>query len=68
MFPSIERVYVNAKAREDLGWTPKYDFGYVLEELRHNRDPRSALAGVLGIKGYHGGKYEGGCYPTECSQ
>src|SRR4051812_7184115 len=26
MFPSVERVYVNARAREELGWSPRYDF------------------------------------------
>ena len=24
MFPSIERVYDNARAREELGWSPRY--------------------------------------------
>lgn len=31
MFPSIERVYVNERARNDLGWHPRYDFRYVLD-------------------------------------
>jgi UDP-glucose 4-epimerase len=26
MFPGIERVYVNARARKELGWHPQYDF------------------------------------------
>ena len=26
MLPSIDRVYVNVRAREDLGWRPVYDF------------------------------------------
>jgi len=26
MFPQIDRVYVNEKARKELGWKPKYDF------------------------------------------
>jgi UDP-glucose 4-epimerase len=26
MFPSIERVYVNDRARNELGWRPRYDF------------------------------------------
>jgi UDP-glucose 4-epimerase len=41
MFPSIDRVYVNARAREELGWQPRYDFGYVLDRLRADEDPRS---------------------------
>jgi UDP-glucose 4-epimerase len=53
MFPSIERVYVNARAREELGWRPRWDFGYALERLRAGEDARSALAVAVGAKGYH---------------
>ena len=53
MFPSIERVYVNARARDDLGWSPRYDFPHVLERLRAGEDPRSPLALAVGAKGYH---------------
>src|SRR5260370_17062070 len=31
MFPRIDRVYVNARARAELGWTPRYDFRHVLD-------------------------------------
>src|SRR3984957_20348769 len=34
MFPSIDRVYVNSRASSVLGWVPRYDFGYALEQLR----------------------------------
>jgi UDP-glucose 4-epimerase len=54
MFPAIERVYVNRKARQELGWLPKYDFGYVLERLKNGQDFRSELAIAIGSKGYHG--------------
>jgi nucleoside-diphosphate-sugar epimerase len=37
MFPSIDRVYVNDRARRDLGWSPRYDFGYALERLAAGR-------------------------------
>ncbi len=53
MFPSIERVYVNERARRELGWAPRYDFAYALERLGNNEDPRSALAWSIGAKGYH---------------
>ncbi|MCL1635958.1 NAD(P)-dependent oxidoreductase [Luteimonas sp. SX5] len=65
MFPSIERVYVNAAARQALGWRPRYDFAYVLERLRTGEDPRSPLAQAIGIKGYHGPSFEDGLYPVE---
>lgn len=65
MFPGIERVYVNAAARQALGWRPRYDFAYVLERLRTGEDPRSPLAQAIGIKGYHGPSFEDGLYPVE---
>jgi UDP-glucose 4-epimerase len=53
MFPSIGRVYVNARARADLGWSPRYDFRAVLDALEAGQDPRSPLARDIGAKGYH---------------
>lgn len=53
MFPSIDRVYVNAHARDDLGWTPRYDFASALDRLAAGEDPRSPLAVTVGAKGYH---------------
>jgi nucleoside-diphosphate-sugar epimerase len=53
MFPSIERVYVNALARRELGWSPRYDFRFALDRLRDGADPRSQLALSIGAKGYH---------------
>ena len=53
MFPSIDRVYVNARARTDLGWAPRYDFRSALERLADDEDPRSPLAVSVGAKGYH---------------
>ena len=53
MFPGIERVYVNARAREELGWKPRWDFGHALERVRAGEEARSALAVAVGAKGYH---------------
>ena len=53
MTPRIERVYVNARAREALGWAPAYDFRRVLDALKAGEDPRSPLAQAVGAKGYH---------------
>jgi UDP-glucose 4-epimerase len=53
MFDTIERVYVNAAARRDLGWTPRYDFAYALERLAKGEDWRSELTRLVGAKGYH---------------
>jgi UDP-glucose 4-epimerase len=64
MFPSIDRVYVNQRARDDLGWRPRYDFEYVLEKLRSGDDPRSPLSLAVGSKGYHAQKFMEGPYPV----
>jgi UDP-glucose 4-epimerase len=53
MFPRIERVYVNERARRDLGWSPRYDFRHALDRLAAGEDPRSELAREIGAKGYH---------------
>ncbi len=53
MFPSIERVYVNERARRELGWEPRYDFRRALDSLAAGEDPRSPLARTVGAKGYH---------------
>jgi len=65
MFPGIDRVYVNTRARKELGWQPRYDFGYVLDRLRAGEDPRSPLARVVGSKGYHPSTFAEGPYPVE---
>jgi len=53
MFPAIERVYVNDRARAELGWTPRYDFAHALDKLVAGEDFRSPLAREVGAKGYH---------------
>ncbi len=65
MFPSIDRVYVNERAKNDLGWRPRYDFRYVLDMLNSGNDPRSQLALTVGSKGYHASKYSDGPYPVD---
>lgn len=63
MFPSIERVYVNTKARKQLGWRPRFDFGTVLGMLMRDGDHRSEIARLVGSKGYHDESFKGGPYP-----
>jgi UDP-glucose 4-epimerase len=65
MFPAIDRVYVNERARNELGWRPVYDFRYILEQLRAGEDFRSPLARTVGSKGYHAEKFALGPYPSE---
>ncbi|MBX3015757.1 MAG: NAD(P)-dependent oxidoreductase [Caldilineaceae bacterium] len=63
MFPSIDRVYVNTRARQELGWQPRYDFAYVVERLRGGEDFRSSLACTIGTKGYHATTFAESPYP-----
>lgn len=65
MFPNVERVYVNDRARHDLGWRPRYDFRYILNSLKAKADPRSPIALAVGAKGYHVHKFVEGPYPVE---
>jgi UDP-glucose 4-epimerase len=46
-------VYDNARAREELGWSPRYDFRHALDRVTAGEDPRSGLAVTVGAKGYH---------------
>jgi len=64
MFPSIGRVYVNARARQELGWQPRYDFAGIIRRLRAGEGLRSNLAQVVGSKGYHARVFSEGPYPV----
>lgn len=65
LFPSIGRVYVNERARNELGWRPRYDFRSVIGHLKSNTDFRSPLARSVGSKGYHAENFSQGPYPVE---
>ncbi|TCK20029.1 NAD-dependent epimerase/dehydratase family protein [Pseudonocardia endophytica] len=53
MLPALDRVYVNDRARADLGWTPRYDVHVVADLIRTTGEPRTDLARAVGMKGYH---------------
>src|SRR5258708_31897377 len=53
MVPSIDRVYVNELARNELGWQPRYDFKFLIDRLRAGESIRSPLARLIGSKAYH---------------
>ena len=57
MFGEIERVYVNADARAELGWEPVFDFAHAVELVAAGEDWRSPLARAVGAKGYHAGSH-----------
>jgi UDP-glucose 4-epimerase len=64
MFPGIDRIYVNDKARTELGWKPGYDFSAAIERLTVGEDYRSPLALSVGSKGYHTNEFDCGPYPV----
>jgi UDP-glucose 4-epimerase len=64
MLPSIDRVYVNDRARRELGWAPRYDFASIIARLRSGDEIRSPLARLVGSKGYHPVVFSDGPYPV----
>jgi nucleoside-diphosphate-sugar epimerase len=64
MFTDIDRVYVNDKARKELGWKPVYDFKYILEILRRGQSIVGPMAAVIGVKGYHRDAFGDGVYSS----
>ena len=65
MFPRVDRVYVNALARRELGWHPQFHFAQVLACLAAGRDFRSPLALAVGAKGYHATAFGEMPYPVD---
>ncbi|WP_225768080.1 NAD(P)-dependent oxidoreductase [Inquilinus sp. Marseille-Q2685] len=64
MLPSIDRVYVNDRARAELGWQPRHDFRAVIDRLRTGGALWSPLARLVGSKGYHAETFIEGPYPV----
>ena len=65
MLASIDRVYINERARIELGWQPNYDFRFLVGRLARGEDTRSPLARLIGAKGYHVEDFDEGPYPVE---
>lgn len=65
MTQGIDRVYVNQRARNELGWTPRHDFAALIARLATGEDIRSPLARLIGSKGYHAETFSDGPYPVD---
>ncbi|HEY1498511.1 MAG TPA: NAD(P)-dependent oxidoreductase [Acidobacteriaceae bacterium] len=65
MFPTLDRVYVNQRARTELSWQPRRDFQFVVDSLNNGVDFRSELAQSVGSKGYHAETFTQGPYPVD---
>ena len=64
MLPALDRVYVNERARRELGWQPRHDFRSLIDRLKAGGDFRSPLARLIGSKGYHRESFTEGPYPV----
>ena len=65
MLEHIDRVYVNAAARRELGWEPAWSFSTVLDRLSRGEPIGSPLAEAIGSKGYHDRTFTDGPFPVE---
>lgn len=65
MQADMDRVYVNAKARGELGWNPKHNFEDVLKRVAAGGPVLSDLARAVGVKGYHDQTFRDGPYPVD---
>ena len=61
----IGRVYINDKARRELGWAPEHDFAAVVARLADGGEVLGPLARAVGAKGYHAGAFADGLYPVD---
>jgi UDP-glucose 4-epimerase len=64
MAPGIDRVYVSARAGDELGWRPRIDFQRIVTCLAAGEDFRSPLTRLVGSKGYHAENFAEGPYPV----
>lgn len=57
-FPSrLDRVYVNARVRDELGWRPEFDIDAVAAMVARGGSVRTPLSQVIGSKEYVGSSY-----------
>lgn len=67
-FPSrLDRVYVNARARDELGWRPEFDVDAVAARVARGGSVRTPLSQVIGSKEYAGSSYHLGHFAPPAS-
>jgi UDP-glucose 4-epimerase len=64
MYPTLDRVYSNERARHVLGWQPATEFRTVIERAAAGEPMETALVVEIGRKGHHGASYRDGLYPV----
>ena len=55
--PRLDRVYVNARARRELGWRPEFDLDAVAAMVAADGTVRTPLSRLVGAKEYAGSPY-----------
>lgn len=66
--PRLDRVYVNARARNELGWRPEFDLDAVAAIVAAGGSVRTPLSQAVGSKEYAGSSYHLGQFtPPDCA-
>jgi UDP-glucose 4-epimerase len=63
----LDRVYVNAMARDELGWRPEFDLDAVAAMVARGGSVRTPLSRVIGSKEYAGSSYHLGQFAPPAS-
>jgi nucleoside-diphosphate-sugar epimerase len=65
-FPDrLDRVYVNDRARHDLGWRPRFDLNAIAARVASGESVQTPLSQLVGAKEYPGSSYHIGVFhPT----
>lgn len=62
-FPDrLDRVYVNARARHDLGWRPQFDLNAIAARVAKGQPVQTPLSQIVGAKEYPHSSYHVGVY------
>ena len=62
-FPErLDRVYVNDRARRELGWRPRFDLNAIAARVANGEPVRTPLSQLVGAKEYPGSQYHLGVF------
>ena len=62
-FPDrLDRVYVNARTRQDLGWCPRFDLDAIVDRIASGEPVQTPLSQLVGAKEYAHSSYHDGVF------
>ncbi|MBW0014677.1 MAG: NAD(P)-dependent oxidoreductase [Mycobacterium sp.] len=68
-FPQrLDRVYVNTRARHELGWSPRFDLNAIAARVAHGDPVRTPLSQLVGVKEYACSSYHLGVFDPTSNQ